>query len=100
VVVELHGEHDLATREAVRVALASPRCDVLVDLSECTFIGSTVIGIIVKAAHTLARSGHRLELVLPAADSHVAKTLALARIHGLLPAYDDLARADADESEA
>src|SRR5260221_12995906 len=76
-VVELHGEHDLATREAVRVALASLRGNVLVDLSECTFIGSTVIGPIVRAAHALARAGYPLQLVLPAADSHVAKTPAL-----------------------
>jgi anti-anti-sigma factor len=88
VVVELHGEHDLASREAVRVALASLRADVLVDLTECTFISSTVIGTIVKAAHTLARDGYRLELVLPAADSQVAKTLALVGIHDLLPAHD------------
>jgi anti-anti-sigma factor len=95
-VVELHGEHDIATREAVRVALASLRGDVLVDLSECTFIGSTVIGSIVKAAHTLARHGYRLELVLPPADSQVAKTLALVGLPDLLGAHDDLASADAD----
>jgi anti-anti-sigma factor len=88
-VVELHGEHDLATREAVRVALASLRGDVLVDLSACTFIGSTVIGTIVKAAHSLAKDGYRLELVLPAVDSPVATTLALVGIHELLPAHDE-----------
>jgi anti-anti-sigma factor len=93
VVVELYGEHDLATREAVRVALASPRGDVLVDLSECTFIGSTVIGTIVKAAQRLARAGHRLELALPPPDSQVGKTLALAGIHDLLRVGDGLASA-------
>jgi anti-anti-sigma factor len=95
-VVELHGEHDLATREAVRVALASLRGNVLVDLSECTFIGSTVIGTIVKAAHTLARQGYRLELILPPADSQVAKTLALVGLPDLLGTHDGLASADAD----
>ena len=86
------------TREAVRVALASLRGNVLVDLSECTFISSTVIGTIVKAAHALAREGYRLELVLPPADSRVAKTLALVGIHDLIRVQDGLARADGDEA--
>jgi anti-anti-sigma factor len=93
-VVELHGEHDLATREAVRVALASLRGNLLVDLSECSFIGSTVIGTIVEAAQRLARAGYRLELVLPPPDSQVGKTLALVGIHELLHVQDGLAHAD------
>jgi anti-anti-sigma factor len=100
VVVELHGEHDLATREAVRVALASLRGDVLVDLTECSFIGSTVIGTIVKAARTLASEGYRLELVLPPPNSPVGKTLALVGIHDLLSVGDGLASADANEASS
>ena len=99
-VVELHGEHDLATREAVRVALGSVRGDVLVDLSECTFVGSTVIGTIVEAARSLAREGYRLELVLPPADSQVGKTLALVGLPDLLGSYDDLVSADVDGAES
>ena len=99
-VVELHGEHDLSTREAVRVALASLRGNVLVDPSECTFIGSTVIGTIVKAARTLASEGYRLELVLPAADSQVAKTLALVGLHDLIRHQDGLVRANGDDARA
>jgi anti-anti-sigma factor len=97
-VVELYGEHDLATREAVRVALASLRGDVLVDLSECTFIGSTVIGTIVKAARARASEGYRLELVLPPPNSPVGRTLALVGIHDLLSGGDGLASADANEA--
>lgn len=92
-VVELHGEHDLATREAVRVALASLRGNLLVDLSECSFIGSTVIATIVEAAQRLARDGYRLELVLPPPDSQVGRTLALVGIHELLHVQDGLAHA-------
>ena len=83
-------EHDLATREAVRVALASRCGNLLVDLSECSFIGSTVIGTIVEAAQRLARDGYRLELVLPPADSQVGKTLALVGIHELLHVREGL----------
>jgi anti-sigma B factor antagonist len=95
-VVALHGQHDLASREEVRVALASLRCDLLLDLSDCTFIDSTVIGTIMKAARTLASQGYRLELVLPPPDSQVAKTLALVGLPDLLGAHADLASADAN----
>jgi anti-anti-sigma factor len=99
-VVELYGEHDLATREAVRVALASRRGNLLVDLSECSFIGSAVIGTIVEAARRLARDGYRLELVLPPADSQVGKTLALVGIHELLHVQEGVAHAHAGEARA
>jgi anti-anti-sigma factor len=99
-VVELHGEHDLATREAVRVALASRGGNLLVDLSECSFIGSAVIGTIVEAARRLARDGYRLELVLPPADSQVGKTLALVGIHELLHVQEGVAHAHAGEARA
>ena len=84
----------------MRIALASLRGNVLVDLSECTFIGSTVIGTIVKAARTLASEGYRLELVLPAADSQVAKTLALVGLHDLIRHQDGHVRADGDDARA
>jgi anti-anti-sigma regulatory factor len=83
-VVELHGAHGLATREAVRVSLALLRGDVLVDLSKCTFIGSTVIDALIEATRTLAREGSRLELVLPPPDSQVSKALVRAEMHDLV----------------
>jgi anti-anti-sigma factor len=75
-VVALFGEHDLATAEAVRVALA-PLCGrVLVDLTDCSFIDSTIISILINKATSLKRDGHELELRVPA-DSIVARALAI-----------------------
>jgi hypothetical protein len=88
-VVELHGEHGLATREAVRVALAMLRGDVLVDLRKCTFIGPTVVDSLIEAALALAREGSRLELILPPSDSQVGKTLARAGERYRLHVQDD-----------
>src|SRR3954453_21902111 len=45
-IVTLRGEHDLATRAEINAALARAggEADVLVDLSDCSFIDSSVIG--------------------------------------------------------
>jgi anti-anti-sigma factor len=82
-VVALCGEHDLATSEAVRVALA-PLCGhILVDLTDCSFIDSTIISILVNKATSLKRDGHELELRVPP-DSIVARALAIIGLQHFL----------------
>jgi anti-anti-sigma factor len=76
-VVELHGEHGIATSEAVRVALSPLRGRVVVDLSSCALIDSTIIGILLEKAAALTRDGQVLELRV-AADSIVARALTIA----------------------
>jgi anti-anti-sigma factor len=84
--VILCGEHDLATSEAVRVALAPLYGRVLVDLSGCSFIDSTVIGLFVEKARSLTRDGYALELLVAASGTnHVAYTLAQIGIGDLMP---------------
>jgi anti-anti-sigma factor len=78
--VTLRGEHDLATTEQLREALRPLLGDVLVDLSECTFVDSTTIGSLIAAAQDLDREGHELALVVPPANEHIARTLELVRI--------------------
>jgi anti-anti-sigma factor len=67
VVVTLRGEHDLDSRPAVAAALerAGERADVLVDLTECGFLDSTIIGVLVAAFQARTERGERLELVVP-----------------------------------
>jgi anti-anti-sigma factor len=86
-VVVLHGEHDLATSEGVRVALAPLLGRVLVDLSPCTFIDSTIISVLVQKAHLLARHGYRLDLRV-ARDSAVAQTVELVHLGDILPVLE------------
>jgi anti-anti-sigma factor len=74
-VVSLNGEHDLATSEGVRVALAPLLGAVLVDLSGCDFVDSTVIGVLLERAQELKSDGYRLELVAPPEGSSAARAL-------------------------
>jgi anti-anti-sigma factor len=81
-IITLVGEHDLSTRADIRETLArvGDEANVLVDLSDCSFIDSTVIGALVVAFQTLAERGLRLELAIPpeaAAVHRVAKVAGL-----------------------
>ena len=64
-IVELVGEHDLATVPDLERALAEVEAhgtSVIVDLSETTFIDSTILGVIVGFAENPAE---RVALVVP-----------------------------------
>jgi anti-anti-sigma factor len=88
--VTLRGEHDLATTEQLREALRPLLGDVLVDLTECTFVDSTTIGSLIAAAQDLGREGHELALVVPPANEHIARTLEIVRIGDLVRVFPQL----------
>jgi anti-anti-sigma factor len=75
-IVTLRGEHDLSSRPQVAVALAVARgCgNVLVDLTDATFIDSSVVNALLHSANTLIRQGARLELVARP-DSYATRSL-------------------------
>ena len=81
-VVTLRGEHDLSTRPELGEALARAAEDasVLVDLSECDFIDSTVIGALVVAFQTVTERGRLFALTIPADAKAVQR---VARVAGL-----------------
>jgi anti-anti-sigma factor len=89
-IVSLRGEHDLATTPALRDALSPVLGDVLVDLSECTFVDSSVIGALIAASLELQREGHALSLVIPPENVNVARTLEIVRIGELLRIYPQM----------
>lgn len=101
-IVSLHGEHDLATSTAVAETLRPLLGNVLVDLSDCAFIDSTVIGALIMAARGLDREGHTLSLVVPPENASVARTLEIVRIgelieiHPRVPSGDRTAREDGE----
>jgi anti-anti-sigma factor len=86
--IDLCGEHDLATAEAVRVSLAPHRGNVLVNLSQCDFIDSTVIGVVICKAQELESEGYRLELVVPAEALNVSRVFATIRMADLLTIHE------------
>jgi len=78
-VVTIRGEHDLSTIPVLRPAFeqATAHSNVLVDLSNCAFIDSTVIALLVRAANAVQARGEQLALVIPPEQPHVARIAAM-----------------------
>jgi anti-anti-sigma factor len=87
-VVVLRGEHDLETRAALEEALEPIFGSVLLDLTDCRFIDSSVIGVVVSEALALRREGHRLELIVPPANRQVTRVIDLIGLRELLVVHD------------
>jgi anti-sigma B factor antagonist len=89
-VVTLQGEHDLSTREALADALqrAAAHSNVVVDLSPCTFMDSTVINVLLSTANTVAAGGERLALVIPPEQRRVARVAEMTGLDKLLAVYE------------
>jgi anti-anti-sigma regulatory factor len=83
-VVRLCGEHDLATVADLHRALGSVEGSVLVDLTDCAFIDSTVIRALIIEAHTRELDGSTLELLVPPENTTIMRTLTVAGVGGLL----------------
>jgi anti-sigma B factor antagonist len=68
-VVRVRGEHDIATKDALARAIsrAAQRndADVIVDLSEVTFLDASTIGVLVGSHQRLRDTGRSLRLRAP-----------------------------------
>jgi anti-anti-sigma factor len=88
--VKLRGEHDLSKEQVLTEALAdaSDQLNVLVDLSECTFIDSSVIAVLFVACEKLNERGGRIELVIPPEASTVHRVATLTGLPALLRVHE------------
>ena len=88
-IVSLRGEHDLGTRQglAETMAQAGEGRDLLVDLSACTFLDSTVLGVLLAAAQEREAAGSQLGLVVPPETHIVYRITSVAGIAAFLPIY-------------
>jgi anti-sigma B factor antagonist len=86
--VSLHGEHDLASSDTLRAALAPLLGDVVVDLSACTFMDSTVIGVLLGKCYDLRDEGRRLELVLPPENVAISRVVDVVGLRGLMLVHE------------
>ena len=88
-VVTMYGEHDLSTEPALTRALdeGAAHSDVVVDLSECDFIDSTIIAALLRAAHAVAQGGEQFSLVIPAARRQIARIAEMTRLGDLVPIH-------------
>jgi anti-sigma B factor antagonist len=90
-VVTLTGEFDLSWSPALRAQLSEaltmspPPPDVLIDLSQVTFMDSTALGVLVGAHNSATALGGTLSLV--GATDPVHRLLRITQIDQLLPSY-------------
>ena len=88
-VVILRGEHDLATTPDLRAAFARVRTRshrLLVDLGECAFLDSSVLGVLIGELRRSRERASAMIVVLPLdRASSVRRTLELT---GLLEVFD------------
>jgi anti-sigma B factor antagonist len=85
--VTMRGEHDLSTRPVLARALqlAAAHSNVVVDLSECSFIDSTVINEFINTSNAVRVSGEQLMLVIPPEQPHLAR---IAKLVGLAQIFE------------
>ena len=86
-IVSLTGEHDLATRDQIDEVLGAVFGNVLVDLSDCQFMDSTVIVLLIARAQGLEREGHRLELVVPPSNVQMMRVVDVVGLRDLVPVH-------------
>ena len=79
-IVTLVGEHDLLTRQSLSEQLERARtaATVIVDLTPCTFLDSTIIAALLSTRH--AKLAHRVDLVLPAPGTIASRALHLTGV--------------------
>jgi anti-anti-sigma factor len=93
-IVWLRGEHDLDSSVAIREALDAIDGDILIDLSECGFLDSSVIGTLLRRFQERTRRGQRLELIVPPANRIIARTIEIASLRDLMTVHDGPPGAD------
>jgi anti-anti-sigma factor len=88
-VVSLHGEHDMATAPEIVKAISSIAGNVLVDLSTCDFVDSSMVSALLTGSQDLEREGHRLELLVPGDNAVVLHTLDLIGLREVIVIHGD-----------
>jgi anti-sigma B factor antagonist len=86
VVLTLTGDHDLATKPQLVAELAGvgPDAALIIDLTRCTFVDSSIIGAILGAR---LPGLPRVSLILPGDTSYVHRALSVVGVRDLLPVH-------------
>lgn len=87
----VRGELDMSTapelERGLEEALAEPGASILIDLSECEFIDSTGIALIVRAWQRLAEEDGR-QLALASSNHQVRRLLKITGVEGSIPMHE------------
>jgi anti-anti-sigma factor len=83
--VALVGEHDLHSRPALQASLAyaAEGRNVLVDLSDCSFVDSAIISLLLSTQRTVKTHDGRCELIVPPEAGYVTRLFEISGIAGL-----------------
>jgi anti-anti-sigma factor len=96
-IVVLHGEHDIASVGALRLALAGAReanRAVVVELSIVAFVDSTILGVIVGGLRDCKNDARGFAVVTPSSpDEYVPRLLGATGMYGVFPVYESRAEA-------
>ena len=87
-VVFLYGEHDYGSRAMLETELAPLVGTVVVDLSWCAFLDSSIISIILSKHTQLEREGGHLEVIIPPTQEHLANLFGVLGLQGTLDVRD------------
>ena len=89
-ILGLHCEHDLSTRDKLTAQInATPATtNLVIDLTQASFLDTTIISIIYAARQRLHQAGHGLAVVAPP-TSPARHTIDLVALAAVIPIYDD-----------
>jgi anti-anti-sigma factor len=84
------GELDMSTSVRVEEAIsfAPPADRVIVDLTQCSFLDSAGVRLLVKTHRELASAGGRVELV--ASDPNILRVLEITNVGTMMPVHPTL----------
>jgi anti-anti-sigma factor len=89
VIVALRGDHDLSTKPQVVEALGRLRAEsrgvIVIDLRQCSFVDSTIIGVILAAGRRDTPQEPSVSVVLPDDASYVSRALSVVGLRDLIP---------------
>jgi anti-anti-sigma factor len=90
VVVRVEGELDMATSGDFEEAIGDgdPVDRLVIDLTDCTFLDSSAVRVLVETARAMEASGGKVSLVVQ--DPGILRVLEIAAVDTMLPVHDTL----------
>ena len=91
-VTTLSGEHDLVTKHLLLEALAqsAPFPNVVIDLTPCSFLDSSILGVFFATYNAQRPGRERLALVLPERPDAVNTAIELTGVREFIPVHETL----------
>ena len=102
-IVSMLGEHDLGDFEPLKIAFAKAAIrapNVIADLSDCSFIDSIVIALLLHVQSVIAQDGGRVAVALPNEPNAVNRVADLIDLGQLVPVYASVKAALASFGQA